>query len=56
VPGFDGILIHVGNTKSDTLGCILVGQNKAKGKVLNSTETFKKLYEKLKGNKIKLTI
>lgn len=48
VPGFDGILIHPGTTAIDTLGCILVGQNKAKGKVLNSRDTFKKLYAKLK--------
>ncbi len=44
VPGFDGILIHCGNTAKDTDGCILVGENKVKGQVINSQETFKRLY------------
>ena len=54
-------LIHIGNGSEDTDGCILVGENKAKGKVLKSTETFKKLYNILdeanfRGDKIELTI
>lgn len=61
VPGFDGVLIHCGNTAKDTEGCVLVGENKAVGKVLNSTATFKRLYEMLKaaderGEKIWITI
>lgn len=48
VPAFDGILIHIGNTERDSAGCIIVGENKVKGKVINSTETFKKLYDVLK--------
>lgn len=44
VPFFDGILIHCGNTKEDTAGCILVGENNEKGKVNNSRVIFRKLY------------
>ena len=48
VPGFDGVLIHVGNTAKDTEGCLLVGRNTRVGKVLESRATFVKLYEKLR--------
>lgn len=49
VPAFDGILIHSGNTDKDTYGCVLVGENKVVGKVINSEATFKKLYPILQG-------
>lgn len=51
VPGYEGVLIHIGNTPADTDGCLLVGTNKIKGQVTNSTETFKRLYiEMIKAN------
>lgn len=45
VKAFLGILIHPGTTALDSLGCILVGLNKAKGKVLESRATFLKLWK-----------
>ncbi len=47
VKGFSGVLIHVGNCPEDTDGCVLVGENKVKGQVINSTTTFHKLMDKL---------
>lgn len=46
VPGFEGILIHPGNTAADCLGCILVGKNTSVGRVNNSQATFKSLMDK----------
>lgn len=47
VKGFDGILIHPGNSALDSYGCVLVGMNKQKGKVLDSRATFLKLWKLL---------
>ena len=43
VPAFSGVRIHSGNTHNDTDGCILVGKNRAKGKVLDSRKTMAEL-------------
>ena len=57
VPGFEGIRIHSGNTVNDTEGCILVGQNLIKGKVLLSRLTLEKLMRLIENEKrIFLTI
>lgn len=61
VKGYEGVLIHVGNTAQDSLGCILVGENKQVGRVINSTATFNKLMNvllkaKLKGEEIEIVI
>ena len=48
VPHFEGILIHAGNSADSSAGCIIVGENKIKGQVINSMATLKKLYPILK--------
>ena len=45
VKGFDGVLIHVGNSAADTKGCILVGCNTEVGKLTDSKATYCKLFE-----------
>ena len=58
VKGYSGIRIHSGNTDKDTLGCILVGENKVVGKVINSRVKYEALYKRIcqaKGD-VKITI
>ena len=61
VKGYAGVLIHSGNTAADTEGCILVGENRERGKVLNSRATLERLLVFLRaaqaeGEEIELTI
>lgn len=62
VPLFVGVLLHVGNSDVDSSGCLLVGENKVVGKVINSTTTFRRLMNeylipaKNRGEKIYITI
>lgn len=61
VPGFRHILIHTGNTKDDTEGCVLVGLTRDVDKVLNSRVAFEKLFTMIEsaidaGDQVFLTI
>jgi hypothetical protein len=59
VKGFSGILIHSGTDQDSSSGCIIVGENKVVGKVINSWATFKRVYQLLKrawNNQEKITL
>lgn len=61
VPGFSGIRIHSGNSVRDTEGCILVGWNRQKGRVLNPRYAMTLLMERFdkaqkKGEDVWITI
>lgn len=48
VPSFEGIRVHAGNTSADTEGCLILGENKQVGMVLNSRATINKFYPIIK--------
>ena len=61
VPGYQYIRVHNGNRPDSTEGCLLVGENKAKGQVLNSRATLERLMSVLlecekRKEKISITI
>ena len=58
---WSGIRIHAGNSAKDTQGCILVGENKEVGKVLNSRKWLYELKHRIveakdRGEAVWLTI
>jgi len=66
VPGFDGIMIHIGNTATDTSGCILLGDKAnnnmlGAGNIENSRSAYIRVYPRIagiiaKGEKVRLLI
>lgn len=47
VPHFTGIRIHKGVSEKSSAGCIIIGENKVKGRVVNSEKYEKLLTDKL---------
>lgn len=50
VPGFEYILIHIGNTDEDTAGCLIIGQGARSGgdlTIQSSTSAYKEFYPKV---------
>lgn len=61
VPGFTGILIHGGANAKDSAGCLLLGENKIKGGLVNSAPYVRKITTMCedaikRGEKVTITI
>lgn len=61
VKGFTGILIHQGRTADHSSGCLLFGENKIKGGLINGEKYVRKLTEMIqecekRGEKVYITI
>lgn len=61
VKGFTGILVHGGSNASHSSGCILVGENKIKGGLINSEKYVRQLTSMLqecekRGERVTVTI
>lgn len=62
VKAYSGVRIHPFNTAAESLGCIAVGRNLVKGKVLQSTIHYQKLVDDYispalkRGEKVTITI
>lgn len=46
VKGFSGVRIHPLNTAEESLGCIGIGENKVKGKIINSVKCYDEFMSK----------
>ena len=61
VKGFTGILCHCGRTADNSSGCLLLGENKIKGGLINGEKYVRKLTEivqecEKRGEKVYITI
>lgn len=61
VKGFTGILMHTGRTADHSSGCLLLGENKIKGGLINGEKYVRKLTEMIqecekRGEKVYFTI
>lgn len=61
VKGFTGILMHTGRTADHSSGCLLLGENKIKGGLINGEKYVRKLTEMIqecekRGEKVYITI